>query len=66
MVNKPQTTNSIDWLNGYHQALEDAADFVEQNVQTMTDPRVFMPRRDGNQYGLEYAKAILAMKDTGL
>lgn len=42
-------------------ALEEAAKVVEANVQTMSDPRIMMPRRGGNQYGLEYAVAIRAL-----
>jgi hypothetical protein len=55
-----------NWLNGYHQALEDAARLIEENVQTMSDQRMMQPRTGGNRYGLEYAEAIRAMKDTGL
>lgn len=59
-------TTTDEWLDGYHAALEDAAAFIEQNVQTMTDPRTFMRRRNGNQYGLEYAKEIRSMRYKGL
>lgn len=60
-----QTTKG-EWLDGYHQALEDAAKFIEANVQTISDPRTMMPRRGGNKYGMEYAEAIRKMASEGL
>lgn len=60
------SAKSEEWLDGYNAALEDAARFIEENVQTMTDPRTMLPRGGGNRHGLEYANAIRAMKGTDL
>lgn len=45
-----------------NQVLEEAAKIVDDNVQTISDPREMRPRRHGNQYGMEYAAAIRALK----
>lgn len=60
MKSQIETTNSTDWLAGYHQALEDVATFIEDDGPvTHGAERCSWGKRD-------YAKAIRAMKDTGL
>lgn len=63
-----KTKNSTDWLNGYHQALLDAAQLVEEGQEEVNgdNSRRVRKRMKGNLMGLAYSDAIRAMKDTGL
>lgn len=71
MTDNPQTTNSDDWLAGYHQALEDSATLVETHLvypycATKLQPITKGRATKGNQPRHVYAEAIRAMKETGL
>lgn len=57
---------TIWWIDGYYQALDDAAKYIEENIQSMAEPRTMQPRTSGNRHGLEYAEAIRSMKDNVL
>lgn len=59
-----KTTNSSDWLNGYHQALEDAAKECENkvNIRISSD---YAQDEQNRAYEI-CADAIRAMKDKGL
>ena len=61
-----KTTNSADWLAGYHQALEDAAAECERIFKEAPNKA---PRYTQNAIShgcVASAKAIRTMKDTGL
>lgn len=63
-----ETTNSADWLDGYHQALEDAATLVEKNQEQVNgdNSRVMRPRTKGNLMSIAYADAIRKLASEGL
>lgn len=54
-----KTTNSTDWLAGYHQALEDAAGEIYDNNAHHYDSEM-------RSYAKSFAERIRAMKDKGL
>lgn len=63
---KPVTTKSTSWLEGYHQALLDAANECERIFKEAPNKTPFYKQNAIGIGCLTCAKAIRAMKDTGL